>query len=84
MIRNSPKPQSEFGLGNQAVDLGLNIWLSDKNGCGTEIAYHQSRKGGRGVMEIKVTPAKPEQMKKKPADESKLGFGEFLITTKNA
>lgn len=29
-------------------------------------------------MEIKVIPAKPEQLKKKPADESKLGFGDIL------
>jgi len=29
-------------------------------------------------MEIKVTPAKPEQMKKKPTDESKLGFGDIF------
>jgi branched-chain amino acid aminotransferase len=29
-------------------------------------------------MEIKVTAAKPDQMKKKPTDESKLGFGDIL------
>ena len=29
-------------------------------------------------MEIKVIPAKPEQMKKKPTDESNLGFGDIF------
>ena len=29
-------------------------------------------------MEIKVTKAKPDQMKKKPTDESKLGFGDIV------
>ena len=28
-------------------------------------------------MEIKVTPAKPDQLKEKPKDESKLGFGDI-------
>jgi branched-chain amino acid aminotransferase len=28
-------------------------------------------------MEIKVIPAKPEQLKEKPKDESKLGFGDI-------
>ncbi|MEJ2723466.1 MAG: branched-chain amino acid aminotransferase [Deltaproteobacteria bacterium] len=29
-------------------------------------------------MEIKVKPARPDQMKEKPTDESKLGFGDIL------
>ena len=29
-------------------------------------------------MEIKVTPARPEQLKQKPADESNLGFGDIF------
>jgi branched-chain amino acid aminotransferase len=29
-------------------------------------------------MDIKMIPARPEQLKKKPADESKLGFGDIL------
>jgi len=29
-------------------------------------------------MEIKVNPAKPEQLKQKPTDESRLGFGEIF------
>jgi branched-chain amino acid aminotransferase len=29
-------------------------------------------------MEIKITPAAPDQLKKKPADESQLGFGDIL------
>ena len=28
-------------------------------------------------MEIKVIPARPEQLKEKPKDESKLGFGDI-------
>ena len=29
-------------------------------------------------MEIKVTPARPEQLRKRPADESNLGFGDIV------
>ena len=29
-------------------------------------------------MEIRVTPARPEQLRKKPADESNLGFGDIV------